>query len=207
MLLRLPRTVRILLAREPVDMRKSIDGLAAVVRMAWQEDLYAGHLFVFVSRRGDRVKVLSWDAGGFVLTYTRLEKGRFKVPTIGEELLGAQLDATQLSMLLDGLDVTHVRRPARWAPPESVEKVSTGQLVSPERWQKIPRRRTGATGEREPSGSRLRTPTSGSVSPDSKPSLLSSSVPFSASGARRWRASRTSSGSRQVTAPGRGPRR
>ncbi|NTX15204.1 IS66 family insertion sequence element accessory protein TnpB [Myxococcus sp. CA056] len=61
MLLRLPRTVHILLAREPVDMRKSIDGLAAVVRMAWQEDLYAGHLFVFVSRRGDRVKVLSWE--------------------------------------------------------------------------------------------------------------------------------------------------
>ncbi|WP_256434508.1 IS66 family insertion sequence element accessory protein TnpB [Myxococcus sp. CA056] len=57
----LPRAVRILLAREPVDMRNSIDGLAAIVRAEWKESLYAGHLFVFVSRRGDKVKILSWE--------------------------------------------------------------------------------------------------------------------------------------------------
>ena len=72
-MLLLPRAVRILLARQPVDMRKSIDGLAAIVPTEWKENLDAGHLFVFVSRRGDRLKLLSWDAGGFVLTYKRLE--------------------------------------------------------------------------------------------------------------------------------------
>jgi transposase len=59
----LPRAVRILLAAQPVDMRNSIDGLAAIIRNEWKEDLYAGDLFVFVSRRGDRTKVLTWDNG------------------------------------------------------------------------------------------------------------------------------------------------
>ncbi|MBM4379325.1 MAG: IS66 family insertion sequence element accessory protein TnpB [Deltaproteobacteria bacterium] len=59
--------MRILLAAERVDLRYGIDGLAAIVRNVWRENLYAGHLFVFVSRRGDRVKGLSWDNGGFVL--------------------------------------------------------------------------------------------------------------------------------------------
>ncbi|MFP2964309.1 IS66 family insertion sequence element accessory protein TnpB, partial [Myxococcus sp. 1LA] len=95
-MLLLPRAVRILLARQPVDRRKSIDGLAAMVRLAWKEDLYAGHLFVFVSRWGDRLKILTWDSGGIVLTYKRLEKGRFKQPAIREDALGAELDATQL---------------------------------------------------------------------------------------------------------------
>ncbi|QSQ17462.1 IS66 family insertion sequence element accessory protein TnpB [Myxococcus landrumensis] len=77
--------------------------------------------FVFVSRRGDKVKILSWDAGGFVLTYKRLEQGRFRLPAFAEDALGAQLDATQLSMLLDGIDVSHVRRPGKWAPPPGAE--------------------------------------------------------------------------------------
>ena len=66
-MLLLPRSVRILLAAKPVDMRNSIDGLAAIIRNEWKEDLYAGDLFIFVSRRGDRTKVLTWDNGGFVL--------------------------------------------------------------------------------------------------------------------------------------------
>ena len=69
---------RILLAAERFDMRKSIDGLCAVVRNEWKENLFAGALFVFVSKRGDRVKILSWDNGGFVVVYKRLERGRFR---------------------------------------------------------------------------------------------------------------------------------
>jgi transposase len=57
----LPRSVRILLAVQRIDMRNSIDGLSAVVRNEWKEDLFAGHLFVFVSKRGDRVKILTWE--------------------------------------------------------------------------------------------------------------------------------------------------
>ncbi|WP_140854927.1 IS66 family insertion sequence element accessory protein TnpB [Myxococcus xanthus] len=67
----LPASVRVVLATEPVDMRKSIDGLMALVRTAWGEDVYSGHLFAFVSRRGDRIKVLTWSRGGFVLLYKR----------------------------------------------------------------------------------------------------------------------------------------
>ncbi len=71
----LPASVRVVLATGPVDMRKSIDGLMALVRAAWGEDVYSGHLFAFVSRKGDRVKVLTWSRGGFVLLYKRLEAG------------------------------------------------------------------------------------------------------------------------------------
>lgn len=116
-MLTLPTAVRIVLATEPVDMRKSIDGLMAVVRSSWGEDVYSGHLFVFVSRRGDRVKVLTFSRGGFVLYYKRLEQGRFRLPQVGAEAQRVSLDATQLTMLLDGIDVAQVKRPAAWEPP------------------------------------------------------------------------------------------
>ena len=76
----IPRSVRILIGSTPIDMRKSIDGLLAVVQQELQEDAYSGHLFVFVSRRCDRVKILACDKGGFVLVYRRLERGQFKLP-------------------------------------------------------------------------------------------------------------------------------
>ena len=115
-MLTLPSSVRILLASQPVDMCKSIDGLMALVRNGWGQDVYSGHLFVFVSRRGDRVKVLCWDRGGFVLYYKRLEAGRFRLPAVDEQAQSVQLDATQLAMLLDGIEVAAVKRPRAWAP-------------------------------------------------------------------------------------------
>jgi transposase len=114
--LALTPAVRIYLASTPVDMRNSIDGLAAIVRNQWGEDVYSGHLFVFVSRRGDRVKVLTWAAGGFLLLYKRLEQGRFRVPPIAPDARSIALDATQLAMLLDGIDYSRVRQPKRWSP-------------------------------------------------------------------------------------------
>jgi transposase len=114
---------RILLAASPVDMRKSIDGLSAIVRAEWKEDPFAGHLFVFVGRRGDRVKVLTWEPGGFTLYYKRLEQGRFKLPPIPEGALGVSLDATQLALLLDGMDLARVQRPAKWAPPKQSDRL------------------------------------------------------------------------------------
>src|SRR5262249_22770697 len=115
-MLGLTRAVRILLAAKPIDMRNSIDGLCAIVSNDWKENLFAGHLFVFLSKRGDRAKILTWDNGGFVVTYKRLEQGRFRRPDFHEGALGAQLDATQLAMLLDGIDVSRVRRPKKWTP-------------------------------------------------------------------------------------------
>ena len=115
-MLTLPRSVRIYLATGPVDLRKSIDGLGALAR-AQEHDVYSGHLFVFTSRRGDRVKILAWDRGGFVLYYKRLEKGRFKMPTVEPGAAEVELDAIQRAMLLDGIDVKRVKAPSRWEPP------------------------------------------------------------------------------------------
>jgi transposase len=120
-MLTLPSAVRILLATEPVDMRKSIDGLMGLVRTGWGEDVYSGHLFVFVSRRGDRVKVLTFSRGGFILYYKRLEQGRFRLPRVDEQARAVCLDATQLAMLLDGIDVAQVKRPPAWQPGGSTQ--------------------------------------------------------------------------------------
>ncbi len=114
-MLTLPPSVRIYLSAEPVDLRKSIDGLGALVR-AQGTDLYSGALFVFRGRRADRVKVLVWDRGGFVLYYKRLEQGRFFWPLVGEQTQRVQMSAVQLCMLLDGLDVRQVKLPSCWEP-------------------------------------------------------------------------------------------
>ena len=115
-MLLLPSAVRIYLAAEPVDLRKSIDGLSALVS-ARGHDPFSGHLFVFQSRRGNRIKMLTWDRSGFVLYYKRLEQGRFRLPAIAAGETEARLDATQLAMLLDGIDVQRVKAPKRWMPP------------------------------------------------------------------------------------------
>lgn len=157
-MLLLPRAVRILLAAEPVDLRNSIDGLVALVRSGWKENVFAGHLFVFVSRRRDRVKVLTWDSGGFIVFYKRLEQGRFRLPQFHEGALGAQLDATQLTMLLDGIDLSHVRRPKKWSP-EMAEGIrqAPDSLIYPGRWQPAHRAKaTTASGANAPSGRRRR---------------------------------------------------
>ena len=138
-MLSLPRSVTILLAADPIDLRKSIDGLSAIVRSEWKEDVYSGHLFTFVSRRGDRVKILTWDRGGFILYYKRLEQGRFRMPVVPQDALGIQLDATQLTMLLDGIDYSHVRRPKQWAPQT---RQGTESLIYPSRWHRSPKTTT-----------------------------------------------------------------
>jgi transposase len=112
----LPSSVRIYLAAGAIDLRKSIDGLGAIVSER-SHDLYSGHLYVFTSRRGDRIKILTWSAGGFVLYYKRLERGRFRLPEIRVGQAEVELDATQLAMILDGIDVQRVKPPKRWTPP------------------------------------------------------------------------------------------
>lgn len=111
----LPESVRILLFACATDMRKGFDGLSGLVAAAG-EDVYSGHLFVFVSRRRDRVKILTFQKGGFVLWYKRLERGRFKPlqSAPGEEHM--VLDSTELALLLDGIDIRMVKRPAYWRP-------------------------------------------------------------------------------------------
>ncbi len=130
-MLTIPGSVRIFIGRNPVDMRKSIDGLMSVVQEELREDAYSGHLFVFLSRRADRVKILAWDKGGFVLFYKRLERGQFKVPLIGNDTMAVEIDATQLAMLLDGIEFGRVRRPQHWEPPSQKDRPAGRPMDKP----------------------------------------------------------------------------
>jgi transposase len=95
-----PVQPRILAWREPVDMRKSFDGLVGMVRDAMAEDPLSGSLFVFVNRRGSHLKYVYWDRTGFALFAKRLDRGRFVIPG-GER--AQQLSAEQLQLILDGI--------------------------------------------------------------------------------------------------------
>ena len=111
----LPAGVRILLATEPADMRKGADGLGALVRRQFAEPLFSGALFVFLSARRDRIKVLWWSAGGFVVLYTRLERGRFRRPAPRADGR-LHLSPAELEALLEGIDLRRARRARLWAP-------------------------------------------------------------------------------------------
>ena len=117
-MLTLPSSVRVYLAAVPVDLRRGHDGLSAIVRNEWKLNPFDGHLFVFLGRRLDRVKILVWDRNGFVLYYKRLSHGRFRMPVIPEDAERVEMDATTLAMLLDGIDVKRVKRPTGWTPPQ-----------------------------------------------------------------------------------------
>lgn len=123
-MLSLPRSVQIYVASTPVDMRMGHDGLFALVREQWKKDPFTGHLFVFFGRAHDRVKVLFWDRGGFVVYYKRLEKGRFRWPRPTGDDAHVEIDGTDLAMLLAGIDVSRVRRPPAWQPPNSMDSRS-----------------------------------------------------------------------------------
>jgi len=107
--------VRILLAAEPVDFRKGIDGLAAVVQERLGRNPFSGELFVFRAKRADRVKILMWDGTGAVLYHKRLEQGRFRWPRRGQREV--VLTRAQLAMLLEGLDWAQTKG-KRTAPPQ-----------------------------------------------------------------------------------------
>jgi transposase len=108
----LPAGTRIWLAAGVTDMRRGMDGLAALVQSALTENPFSGHVFIFRGRRGDLVKLLWWSGDGLCLFAKRLERGRFVWPQAAEGAI--HLSAAQLSMLLEGIDW---RRPERtWQP-------------------------------------------------------------------------------------------
>ncbi len=115
-MLSLPASVRIFLCLEVTDMRRGFDGLAAMVGEVIGEDPLSGHLFVFRNRRRDRVKILYWDRDGYACWYKRLEKGAFKFPSVvTERSRRVEIRASDLMMLLDGVDLRSVRRERRYA--------------------------------------------------------------------------------------------
>jgi transposase len=111
--------VRIFLARHPVDMRKSFHGLIGLTESVLQRDPLSGHLFVFINRRRDRIKLLYWGGTGFCIWYQHLERGCYQLPDVAaaDERDGIEITATQLSLILDGIDLSSVRQRPRYQLP------------------------------------------------------------------------------------------
>jgi transposase len=118
-MLSFPPAVRIWLATNPADLRKSFDGLAELVRQHLDNDPLSGHVFVFHNKRSDRVKLLYWDEDGFVIVYKRLEAGTFHFPAASEGQRGVSMRAADLAMLLDGVDWQKAKRSKRYHRPAS----------------------------------------------------------------------------------------
>jgi transposase len=113
-------SVRIHLCTTPADMRKGFDSLAALVRDALGHDPLSRDLFLFVGRDKDRMKILYWDGDGFALWYKRLEEGSFRLPsarTAGAISPSLELKASDLAMLLEGIDLTSIKRRKPFALP------------------------------------------------------------------------------------------
>jgi len=107
-------TTRIWLATAPADMRCGFDRLAELAGVVTGEDPLSGHLFLFRGRGGDRLKILYWDRDGYALWYKRLEEGVFKLPRIEEGKKSVELRASELAMMLDGIDLKSIKRVKRY---------------------------------------------------------------------------------------------
>lgn len=107
-------SMRIWLATQPADMRCGFDRLAELARVVTGQDPLSGHLFLFRSRGGDRLKALYWDKDGMALWYKRLEEGTFKLPGVEPSARSVELRASELAMMLDGIDLRSVKRVKRY---------------------------------------------------------------------------------------------
>jgi transposase len=121
--LSLPPSVRIFVATQPVDGRKGFDSLAAIVRSVFQHDPLSGHLYVFFSRRCDRVRIVYWDRSGFAMWTKRLERGRFHLAFSDGVLAVKAIEAAELGLILEGLDLTNARRRPRWEPRRASSEI------------------------------------------------------------------------------------
>jgi len=114
-MIHLPASVRVYLCLTACDMRKSFDGLHALVRDYLTLNAFAGHLFVFASRRRDRVKILYWDRDGFAMWSKRLEEGTYAVPLAeSTEELRREITVQELGALLSGIDLNQATRRKRY---------------------------------------------------------------------------------------------
>jgi transposase len=109
-------STRIWLATAPADMRCGFDRLAEFAKLVTNQNPLDGHLFLFRSRNGDRLKILYWDRDGYALWYKRLEEGVFKMPRIDGDAKSVELRASELAMMLDGIDLRSIKRVKRYAP-------------------------------------------------------------------------------------------
>ena len=109
----LPSAVRIFLCTRPTDLRKSFDGLSGLVQECFAQELLTGHLFLFLNRRRDRIKILYFDRDGLAIWYKRLEIGSFQLPDAVTQD-GVELEPAQLAMILSGIDLRGARQRKRF---------------------------------------------------------------------------------------------
>ncbi len=113
-MIHLPASVRVYLCLSPCDMRRSFDGLHALVRDHLQLDAFAGHLYVFANRRRDRLKILYWDRDGFAIWAKRLEAGTYAIPSGEPGDTRFQIGVEELGALLSGIDLASAQRRKRY---------------------------------------------------------------------------------------------
>lgn len=106
---------RIFFAVGATDMRKGFDGLQGIVSATLQQDPLSGHLFLFINRRRDKLKILYWDGDGLAIWYRRLEQGTFQLPRVTDDQKSAELKSDELTMLLRGIDYHNVQRRKRFS--------------------------------------------------------------------------------------------
>jgi transposase len=117
-MLTLPPSTRVFVAAQPADMRRSFDGLLALVRdFLGHQDPFAGHLFVFRNKRGDRLKAIWWDSDGLAIFYKRLEEGSFAFPLPAADQRQVEMTAADLQLVLQGIDPAKVQRRKRYQRP------------------------------------------------------------------------------------------
>lgn len=122
-MLTLAHSMKIYFSSKPADMRKSFDGLSGLVTSVLETDPLSGHLFVFLNRRADRIKMLYWDGDGLAIWYKRLEKGTFRIPVVKQhgEKPRIELTAAELAMLLEGIELKNIHRLARYSLPTNTQ--------------------------------------------------------------------------------------
>ena len=115
--------MRIFVATQATDMRKSFNGLSNATRHVIEQDPLSGHLFVFFNRRKTLVKALYWDRTGFCLWAKKLERGTFRLP-IQQDRAVVEMEAAELGLILEGLELHNAKRRKRWTPHDSISKES-----------------------------------------------------------------------------------
>jgi transposase len=113
-MIHLPASVRVYLATSPCDMRRSFDGLHALVTAVLDLGAFAGHLFVFANRRRDRMKILYWDRDGFAVWAKRWEEGTYAMPFTESQEVRSEISVAELGALLSGIDLSQAQRRKRY---------------------------------------------------------------------------------------------
>jgi transposase len=116
-MLSLPPSVRVFVATQPIDGRKGADSLMVIARDVFGHDPLGGHLFVFFSKRADRVRIVYWDRNGFAMWSKRLQRGRFRPSFSADGKLGScAIEAAELMLIVEGIELQGARRRPRWEP-------------------------------------------------------------------------------------------